>query len=290
METIEEIKRKYKLNKEQFNEMYQNTRKIVFENKKTYNNPISVLIGGQTGAGKGGLDVYSKKEFKKQQLDSIVIDVDTYRMLHPKAEEIIKEYPTLYNDITAQETGPIAKKILEEAIEKGYNFIFEGTMKNTEILDTMKKMPKKFKKIVRVIATSPKESLLTAFERNEEQVNLIGYGRFTNVETHDFSCEGVLNTLKEIEKSGVPDQIQIFTRGKDIISPKLVYDSNEEKNEYNTAYETLIEYRKKNEEIIKDSVDKRVNVLLNNRSVNVREAEQRKKLMKKIGCKNYDKR
>ena len=126
----------------------------------------AILIGGQTGAGKGGIDVYSKKEFKEQNLDSIVIDVDCFRMLHPRAEEIIKKYPTLYTDITAQETGPIAKELLKEAIEKGYNFIFEGTMKNTEILETMRNMPRKFNKVVRVIATSPKESLLTAFERN----------------------------------------------------------------------------------------------------------------------------
>ena len=174
MNEIEEIKKEYKLNEKEYEEMYQNARKIVFQNAKTYKNPIAIIVGGQTGAGKGGIDVYSKKEFKKQKLDSIVIDVDSYRMLHPRGEEIVKKYPTWYNDITAQETGPIAKALLKETIEKGYNFIFEGTMKNTEILETMKKMPKNYTKIVRVIATSPKESLLTAFERKEEQVEAVG--------------------------------------------------------------------------------------------------------------------
>ena len=141
MQDIEEIKKKYKLNEKEFEEMYQNTRKIIFQNAKTYKNPTAIIIGGQTGAGKGGMDVYSKKEFQKEGLDSIVIDVDVFRMLHPKAKEIITKYPTLYTEITGQETSPIAKAILEEAIEKGYNFIFEGTMKNTEILETMKRMP-----------------------------------------------------------------------------------------------------------------------------------------------------
>lgn len=282
MDDIENIKKKYKLTEKEHKEMYQNARKIVFQNAKTYKNPIAIIVGGQTGAGKGGIDVYSKKEFKEQKLDSIVIDVDSYRMLHPKGKEIVKKYPTLYNDITAQETGPIAKALLKETIEKGYNFIFEGTMKNTEILETMKKMPKNYNKIVRVMATSSKESLLTAFERNEEQVNAIGYGRFTNVDVHDFSYEGVAKTLKIVEESKVPDRIQIFTRGKDILSPELVYDSNNDKNEYNTAYETLIAYRKINEEKMKDTIEERLNLLLNERIIDNRELEQRKKLKEKM--------
>ena len=282
MENIEEIKKKYKLSEEQHEEMYQHARKIVFGDAKTYNNPTAILIGGQTGAGKGGIDVYSKKEFKDKNLDSIVIDVDCYRMLHPKGEEIVKNFPTWYNDITAQETGLIAKALLKEAIEKGYNFIFEGTMKNTEILDTMKKMPKNYNKIVRVIATSPKESLLTAFERNEEQVNVVGYGRFTNVDIHDFSYEGVAKTLKTIEESKVPDRIQIFTRGKDIVSPELVYDSNNDNNEYNTAYETLINYRKNNEEKKKQTIEERLKKILNERIIDEKELEQREKLKQKM--------
>ncbi len=279
---IEEVKKEYKLNEEQFEEMYQNVKKIVFEDAKTYENPTAVIVGGQTGAGKGGIDVYSKKEFRKQNLDSVVIDVDSYRMLHPRGEEIVKKYPTWYNDITAQEVNPIAKKIIKETIDKGYNFIFEGTMKNTEVLETMKNMPKNYNKVVRVIATSPKESLLTAFERNEAQVNTVGYGRFTNVDTHDFSYEGVAKTLKVIEESKVPDRIQIFTRGEDIVSPKLVYDSKGENNEYKTAYETLVEYRKKDEEKMKDTIEERLNSILNERIVDNRELEQREKLKQKM--------
>ena len=282
MEDLELVKKKYKLDEEQFEKMYQQAREMIFGNTKTYDKPTAIIIGGQTGAGKGGIDVFSKREFKENGLESVVIDVDVYRMLHPKAEEIIKKYPTMYTEITGQETGPIAKLLLQEAIQKGYNFIFEGTMKNTEVLETMRKMPKKFTKIVRVIATSSKESLLTAFERNEEQVELIGYGRFTNVEVHDFSCEGVAKTLKVIEESNVPDRIQIFTRGKDIVSPDLVYDSECDTNEFKTAYETLIEYRKINEEKMVNTIKERVNALLNDREIEENEQEQRILLKKRL--------
>lgn len=275
MQDVSEIKKKYKLNDTEFEKMYQDSRTIVFENLKTYEKPIAILIGGQTGAGKGGIDVYSKKEFKEKKLDIAVIDVDVFRMLHPKAKEIVKKYPTLYTEITGQETSKIAKLILEETIKKGYNFIFEGTMKNTEILDTMKNLMQKYTKVIRVMATSAEESLLTAFERNEEQIKLIGYGRFTNVEVHDFSYKGVAETLKIIEESGVPNKIEIFTRGKDIVSPDLIYSSDKKNNQFNTAYESLIQYRKINKALIIDTIPSRLERILNSRSIDKREEQQR---------------
>lgn len=48
--------------------MYQNARKLIFRDAKTYKNPVAILIGGQTGAGKGGIDVYSKREFKEKAI------------------------------------------------------------------------------------------------------------------------------------------------------------------------------------------------------------------------------
>ena len=76
MQDIEEIKKEYKLDEKQFEEMYQNARKIIFRDAKTYDNPTAIMIGGQTGAGKGGIDVYSKREFRDENLDAVVIDVD----------------------------------------------------------------------------------------------------------------------------------------------------------------------------------------------------------------------
>lgn len=273
---IEKIKEYYKLPEKEYNKMYEQARKIAFFDAESYEKPVAILIGGQTGAGKGGIDVFSTKEFELQGKKSIVIDDDGYRMLHPKAREILEKYPTIFTDITAQETNTITRDILQEAIDKRYNFIFEGTMKNTRILETMKNMPKEYTKIVRVMATSKIESLLTAFERNEEQVNFIGYGRFTKAEVHNKTYTGVLNTVKEIEESGVPEVIEIFARTADITNPKKVYSSIEKNNQFNLAYETLKKYREINKEEVKNTAIIRMNnIINNNRKINEDEIKQR---------------
>lgn len=283
MENVEEIKKYYKLNDEEYEKMYQEARQVAFYDAESYESPVAIIIGGQTGAGKGGIDVYSTQEFTSQGKKSIVIDDDGYRMLHPKAKEILEKYPTLFTDITGQETATITRDILQEAIDKRYNFIFEGTMKNTRILETMKNMPKEYKKIVRVMATSKIESLLTAFERNEEQIEFIGYGRFTKAGTHDNTYIGVLDTIKKIQESGVPDVVEVFTRTEDITAPKKVYSSECQNNEYDSAYETVKNYREINKQIAqKEAISRMEKIINNNRKISEDEKEQRELLKELI--------
>lgn len=240
--TEEQIKEKYKITEVQFEEMYEKCRHITFFNCKPQKNPIGIFVGGQTGAGKGGIDVYSEKELFENGETAAILDVDIYRALYPYTDRIMKEYPTLYTNITGEVTGKILKRIMAEAIENNYNFIFEGTLKNTEAFETMKKMPSNYKKMVRIMATCDIESLLTAFERNYQQIKITGYGRFTNVDTHNNTYKGVLDTIKVIESSSENIVIEIFKRGKDMTTPIKIYSSE---NSDRLASEVLCEEREK---------------------------------------------
>lgn len=246
-ESLKEIKEKYKLTEEQFQEMFEKCKKISFSNCKKSNNPIAVFTGGQTGSGKGGIDVFSCNEVRKDGEHMAVLDVDVYRATFPYTKEILKKYPTMYADITAEVTGQIINKIIQEAIENRYNFVFEGTLRNAQALETMKSMPKDYKKVVRVMAVSNVESLLTAFERNYEQIKLSGYGRFTNVETHNITYNGVLETIKKIENSGEDIIIEVFKRGKDMVSPIKIFSSSE--NTGKLASEVIVDERNKDKEL-----------------------------------------
>lgn len=279
---IKVLKEKYKLSAEEYSEMYKKAEYVTFFNCTKSSKPTAIFVGGQTGSGKGGIDVYSEKEFQKNGINAAVIDIDVYRALHPKVSEILTQYPTIYTDITAEDTGKIIKQILNYAIDNKYNFIFEGTLKNTEAYETMKKMPECFNKIVRIMAVDKKESLLTAFERNDEQVNITGYGRFTNVETHNKTYVGVLNTIKTIEEDS-DITIEIFTRGNDMTLPIKVYTIKEDNKK---ASQILFDTRcnesnkKTNEEI-----EKRLEKLINNlRPKDEYEKEQLKKLINEINC------
>ena len=277
---LEKIKKKYELTQQELEEMYQKCKYVTFYNCTICNNPTAVFVGGQTGSGKGGIDVYSENEFLEKGISAALIDIDVYRALYPRADEILEKYPTIYSDITAKTTGKVVKQIIQDAIDNKYSFIFEGTLRNTEAFETMKKMPNYFNKIVRVMAVPKVESLLTAFERNDEQVNLSGYGRFTNVETHNVTFDGMLNTVKIIEQERPDITIEVFVRGESMTTPIKVFSSQEQKI---NASDEIIKYRNLYERKSLENAYKRLDVLLKNlRPKDQYEEEQLEKLQKEI--------
>ncbi|MBR1653492.1 MAG: zeta toxin family protein [Clostridia bacterium] len=260
-ESLENIKEKYVLSEKQFEEMYEKCKEISFHNCQKSSNPIAVFTGGQTGSGKGGIDVFSGREVQKNGEHMAVLDVDVYRATFPFTKEILKKYPTMYSDITAETTGKIVNKIINEAIKNNYNFVFEGTLRNTQPFETLKAMPDYYKKFIRVMAVSNVESLLTAFERNYEQIKLTGYGRFTNVETHNKTYNGVLNSIRTIESEKKDDIIiEIFKRGQDMVSPVKIYSSKD--NDEKCASEILVEERERDKELNKKERSQRLKTLL----------------------------
>ena len=260
-ESLENIKEKYVLTEEQFQEMFEKCKQISFYNCQPSEQPIAVFTGGQTGSGKGGIDVFSGKEVREKGEHMAVLDVDVYRATFPYTKEILKKYPTMYSDITAEATGKIVNRIINEAVENRYNFVFEGTLRNTQPFETLKSMPDYYKKYIRVMAVSNVESLLTAFERNYEQIKLTGYGRFTNVETHNKTYNGVLNSIKTIESANQNDIIiEIFKRGKDMVSPVKIY--SEKDNSGKLASEVMVEQRNIDREMFKEERANRLKILL----------------------------
>ena len=55
----EEILKKYKRTDEEHEEYYQTIKRIYVGGKTPQKNPVSIIVGGQTGAGKSGILGYS---------------------------------------------------------------------------------------------------------------------------------------------------------------------------------------------------------------------------------------
>ena len=129
----EEILRKYKLTDAEHEQYYQTIKRIYTGGKIPVENPIAVIIGGQTGAGKSGIIGYSTKMFMDENV--IIINSDEIKPFHPQSEEIARLYPDMYTIITDQESNTWTSRLFEELRRERYNIIFEGTMKNNRIAD-----------------------------------------------------------------------------------------------------------------------------------------------------------
>lgn len=226
----EEILKKYKLTEEKHNEFYDIIKRIYVSGKTPQNNPIAIIVGGQTGAGKSGILGYSSKMFEDNNV--IIINSDEIKPFHPQSEEIARLYPNLYTKITDQESNTWTSRLFEELRREKYNIIFEGTMKNNRIADESITELKKlgYTVIVRGIAVCDLESRISILERYEGQVATKGWGRLVVPEHHNQTYYGMPNTIEYIEQNKMYDILEIFARGEIPSEPILVYSNHNEEN------------------------------------------------------------
>ena len=209
---------------------------------------VAIVLGGQAGAGKSSLVADAKRKFKDAGRRIVVIDDDEYRKFYPYAQEILENCPENYTDITATATNIITPKILKFATENGYNFVFDGTMKNTRIVNTMKTW-ENYEIYVHVMATCGERSLISTAIRNGELRETGNEGRLVDQRNHWAMYEGLPTTLDYIEKEepGLVKEIKIFTRSNNPLYPREEYSSlNAEGKTSREKLENLREEDRKN--------------------------------------------
>ena len=224
----------------------------------------------------------AKREFEKQGKEIFLIDDDMYRKFYPRAQEILSECPELYTKLTAIGSSSITPKIMKYASDHGLNFIFDGTMKNSRIIQTAMTW-NGYNINWKVMATSKLESLISVFERNDK-LREIGDCRFLTVDGHNETYLGLESTLMYLESIGDIGKIQVYTRGSRPDEPKLVYDSTVENQVYKTAVSALNGARSQSRsDCIKRGVRNRIrNLRENNVSRNEAEIEALDELEKSV--------
>ena len=266
---IANVKEKYALSEEEFEEMYQKARKLIIGDcKPAEGNPTAIVTGGQPGAGKIGLVIKSKRDMLESQKETIIIDGDAYRGLYKNSIEIAAKYPELYSEITDKATGKITNRLLKEVVNEGYNFIFEGIMGKINIIDTLEKSPYKYNIIARLIATSREESLLSIFERYIVMRENIGVGRLATIEAHDIRYKNFTEVAKVLEGRNI--EVEVYERAKNydqIGNPNMIYKTSKVQKKYRTVEEALNEGRKKSYELCRSNIKVRLEQINDNLNV-----------------------
>lgn len=228
-ENEQDILKKYKLTEKEHNDYYNIIKRIYTDGKIPVENPISVIIGGQTGAGKSAIIGYSTRMFEDENV--VIINSDEIKPFHPQSEEIAKLYPELYTKITDQESNTWTSQLFEELRREHYNIIFEGTMKNNRIADESisELQDLGYTVIVRGLSVCDLESRISILERYEAQVAVKGWGRLVVPEHHNQTYNGMPNTIGYIEENDKYDVLEIFARGEIPYEPTLIYSKHNEK-------------------------------------------------------------
>ena len=201
--TDEELEIKFKQILEYYKSMYSPTE-----------NPKVVLLGGQPGAGKSGLEnmINEKKNYAS-------ISGDDYRKYHPRFKEINLEYGRDASKYTQQWASEITEKLIRELRKEKYNLIIEGTLRTAEL---PLKVASAFKKAgyeveLNVVVVKPEKSRLGTLERYETMLKQGDDPRMTPKEHHDLVVENIGNNLEIIYNSKAFDNIKLFDRENNLL-------------------------------------------------------------------------
>ena len=199
-----------------------NIRSLI-RGKQSTKNPIAILLGGQSGAGKTTIHRIKQKEF---QGNIIIIDGDSFRFQHPRYLILQQNYGKDSVEYTKQFAGKMVECLVEKLSDLGYHLLIEGTLRTVEV-------PRKTSEILRnkgytvqlaLIATKPELSYLSTVIRYEELFAINPeQARATPKEYHDRIVENLVQNTQLLEQIGLFERIQIYQRDRNCI-----FDSKED--------------------------------------------------------------
>jgi len=207
----------FKLGAADHERYYRDIETDLLRNTRPVSQPRIVITGGQPGSGKSKLLEQGKKDFSDENV--VVINGDDLRSYHPHAEEIFRLDDNKFADRTDPDCREWTKRLFERAIETKRNIVFESTMREADpISKTMKRLKAGgYHLTAKVVASHERFSTTGIFRRYEEQKSVKGYGRWSELSSHDAGYSGMLKTVEYIEKHGLVDRLEVYSRSGDLL-------------------------------------------------------------------------
>lgn len=196
--------------------------------------PQSFVLGGQPGVGKSSMTTSVRERLNK---NVIVINGDDFRKYHPDYTKVQKEQGQDAPKHTAEFAGKMTEEILKKAINEKYNIIIEGTFRTSETpIKTLQQFKDNgYETNVLIQTCNQTISWQTCLDRYEKMLqDNPKEARFTDKKHHDLVVQNLAKNIKEVQKSGLVDHMQIFARvpvkGKtNEFQQKEIYNSNSNK-------------------------------------------------------------
>jgi len=207
----------FKLDERRHQEIYKRIERESFGETKPVEHPRVIITGGQPGSGKSKLLEQAREQFADGNV--VLINGDDLRNFHPRTEEILKQDDKRFAERTDPDSREWTRKLFARAIETRRNIVFESTMREAgPISKTMERLRSEgYHLTAKVVATPERMSTTGIFRRYEEQKAEKGYGRWSELSSHDAGYEGMPRTVEHIEKHGLVDRLEVYNRAGDLL-------------------------------------------------------------------------
>lgn len=186
-------------------------RPRVFAHAAPVDRPITILLGGQPGAGKSRA---ADAAIGAGGGNVVAIVGDEYRRFHPAYRATLEKDPLRMPDVTAEAAGRWIQMCVDHARERGYSILIEGTWRNAQVpLQAARAATKDDRRVdAVVVAVQPEVSRLGAMERYYRDVLAGADARWTPPAAHDAAVASLPGTVEAVAMSGDVDSLRVVTR------------------------------------------------------------------------------
>lgn len=182
---IDELTKKYKLTKEEHDEVLEVLKKDLFSDVFKNDNSSVMFVVGQPGCGKTTFINNSNLE------KYIIINSDDYRKFSKYSNEILKKYPTDYAKLTNYDAHLWGDELFNYAIQSGYSPLREKAPLDDSLLEVIRNIPSNYDIIINVVVVGNLESLIATRERYEKESLTASNAKLSNIESHN-KCYSIL--------------------------------------------------------------------------------------------------
>lgn len=208
--------------------------------------PHAIITAGQPGAGKSSLVEMADAELGR---NTVVVDPDDLRRLHPDFRRLHQTYPYTWSSLTNHDAGGWASKLRDAAVEGRRNLIIDTTLGDADaaIRNIARLKSRGYELEVRVVAAHRLESELGIEQRFTDSMREKGYGRYVPPDFHARVYSSLpANLDKVFEQTGV--RTRIFDR-----EGRELYDSRTSPMKPSIALERIQEARMKDPAVTRET-------------------------------------
>lgn len=222
-ENIENLRKQFLLNDEEFEKYYKEVLQAIIANKKKSENKRLIIVGGQCGAGKTRLIPTANRELNN---NGIVVDFDFLRSYHPNFKTVSSEHIEKTHIILHPDVEKVKNRIMQYLMENNYDVIYEGSLRNTQgFIDFSQGfLENGYNVSLYIMAVTELESFGSTYVRYAEDLVSNNNPRWVEKIAHDESYTGVLKTVERFEKEKICSDTKVFVRG--MPEPKEIYSSS----------------------------------------------------------------
>lgn len=236
---IEELRKKYAITEEQFQENANEIFGKLAINATRTEQPKFIMVGGQAGSGKTSL---VSKKYKELDGNAIIIDQDELRTMYPR--EIYEQILANHTDreeflILNIYIAKMIKEIVMRAKEQGYNVILETALNDVEaFIDYTKDFHENgYRTELAVMSVPPIEGNISMLTRYCYYLEKDGVCR-RNTRINPKAIDNIRGNLQKLDKLEIFDDIEVYRRNPDRNElPIQIY--SQKANQYETPLEAF---------------------------------------------------